>query len=94
MVKTTTDTETEMVATWADAHGRWHAKITLPGLGYGPSYLESRWDSIRRKARRAIRREIMARQSVGNGWRCRIEVVDGRLSHLNTALSFTFAERD
>lgn len=87
----------EMVTTWADGFGRWHARVDLPGIGYG-DYLNSQIDRIRAKARRAIRREIRLR---GSDWGnanmgpVRVEVVDSR-QHPNTltTMSITYAEKN
>lgn len=64
------------VHTWADGFGRWHARVTV-----GPT--------AARRAREAIRKEIVARGECGPGWRCRIE-----LEGLGGAGQFaTFGER-
>lgn len=82
----------ETVTTWCDGFGVWHARVNLPGIGYG-DYLGSQWDRIRAKARRAIRRELMARGELMAGYAVRIQVV---ASHQHpgalTTTSVTFAE--
>lgn len=82
--------EPETVNTWADGFGRWHASIIF-GEPYGPAYLESQVDRIRAKARRAIRREIAARQGPGR-FSVRVEVWHVDLDSLNRAWSITYRE--
>lgn len=86
---------TESVHTYADGFGIWHARVEFPSPGYGPGYLDAEWSRIRAKARRAIRREILARAPRGGapGWVCRVEVVANDLDSLNRMHSVTFAER-
>lgn len=82
----------EIVVTGADAYGNWHAKVIFPAPGYGPQYLDENADRIRAKARRAIRREIGARQFTLDSWRCEIEVKANSLDHLNRMRSITYGE--
>lgn len=87
--------ELETVNTYADGYGRWHSTVTLDG-GYGPAYLDERWSALRQKARRAIRREILARDP-GTIWegqplRIRVEVAANNLDSLNLMRSVTFRE--
>ena len=52
------------LTTWADAFGVWHARIASDA-GWGnvyPHHIESHMDAMRSRARRAIRKEISARQ--------------------------------
>ena len=50
------------VHTWADGFGRWHARVTFAT----PIAAESiDWSNVRRRARRAMRTEIIERQGVG-----------------------------
>jgi hypothetical protein len=81
----------ESVSTWADGFGRWHARVTFPEPGYGPQYLDASIARIRAKARRAIIREVLARESVD--YRCRVEVVEHDQDSLNRMHSITYAER-
>lgn len=87
-----TDHNSEVVTTWADDTGRWHARVTFPGIGYG-DYLNGQIDRVRAKARRAIRREITARQGAPVG-PVRVEVV-GSYQHPSalTTQHITYAER-
>lgn len=87
-----TDRKSETVTTWADAYGRWHARIDFPFPGYGPAHMNAHADRIRAKARRAIRRELESRGHAGEGWRCGVSVVDNSLDHLNRMQSMTYAE--
>lgn len=52
------------VKTWADGYGIWHARVSDPrGWGNaGERNIARHIDSIRATARRAIRREILARE--------------------------------
>ncbi len=65
---------TPATATWANASGVWHAKVRLDG----PSQLNREEDmrAFRRRAQRAIRRQVDARGESGAGWVCRV-VADG-----------------
>lgn len=83
----------EKTVTWADAHGRWHVRIELPSPGYGPAELKQWGERLRRKARRAVRREIEARGTVGAGWRCRIEVEERDLTPDDVTRSITWREK-
>ena len=82
----------EFVTTWANFAGVWHAKINFPYPGYGPQFLEEHGNAIRAKARRAIRKEILSRQSVSSRWECRIEVSENDLDSLNRMHSLTYRE--
>lgn len=82
----------ELVTTWADSSGVWHCRIEFPSPGYGPGHLERHHDRIRAKARRAIRTELAQRENLDPGWRCRIEVSDNDLDHMNVMRSLTFRE--
>ena len=56
---------THTITTHADGFGNWHARVEFPEHGYGNAgehALERHWDTIRRSARRAIRREIVQRE--------------------------------
>lgn len=90
---TLADPHRESVTWWADSFGRWHVKVAFPGRGYGPDTLQAEGDRIRAKARRAMRREISARQTVGPGWRCAIEVAENDLDHMNVMRSITYREK-
>ena len=81
----------EIITTWADGFGNWHAKVTFPYPGYGPQYLESNIDRIRAKARRAIRREILARQN-GAIKAVKVYVSANELDHMNRMQSITYGE--
>lgn len=83
---------TERVTVWADGFGQWHAKVTFPDDGYGPAFLAANIGRIRAKARRAIRREIAARQGPGR-FTVRVFVKANQLDHMNVMHSITFAER-
>lgn len=63
-----------MTATWANGFGVWHAKVRLEG----PWQLSREEDmrALRRRAQRAIRRQVDARGESGPGWVCRV-VADG-----------------
>lgn len=89
---TLVETETETVNTYADSFGVWHARVTFPEPGYGPAHLEANNDRIRAKARRAIRREIAARQGEQR-LTVRVHVVDIELGSMNRMESITYAER-
>lgn len=85
------DTE---VTTWADGFGRWHARVRLPGTGLESLTLDGQMDGLRRKARRAMRRELEERgNGYGPGRRCRIVITD-RDTDQDGALtrSITFSE--
>ncbi len=82
----------ERVHTWADSFGVWHARVEFPGAGYGPTHLEGQITRIRAKARRAIRREVAARQGAQR-FTVRVQVVGNDLDHLNRMRSIEYAER-
>jgi hypothetical protein len=78
------------VTTWADGFGVWHAKVHL-AIATPSDTLPI--DSVRRVARRAIRREVEARQIVGQGYRFNIEVDKTDLGADNRFYSITFREK-
>lgn len=80
---------TETVTTWADGYGLWSAKVTLPG-GYGPQAMDREVSRLRRKARNAIRREVLAREA--GPVRIRVQVVAQGLDDMNVMHSITFGE--
>lgn len=85
--------EDETVTTWADGFGRWHARVNFGGIGYGPAYLDQHIGRIRARARRAIRRELLARES--DPIRpVRVEVVANDLDAMNVMRSITYAEKE
>lgn len=81
----------EVVTTWADGFGNWHAKVQFEPPGYGNTHLAANIDRIRAKARRAIRREILARER-GPIRPVRVHVSENDLDHMNVMRSITFAE--
>lgn len=81
----------ETVTTWADGFGIWHARVDFPAPGYGPGFLDQHIDRIRAKARRAIRREILAREA-GPIAPVRVHVSANDLDSANRMRSLTFAE--
>lgn len=81
----------ETVTTWADGFGTWHARVNFSGIGYGPAYLDQHIDRIRAKARRAIRREILARQA-GPISPVRVHVTANDLDSMNVMRSITYSE--
>lgn len=81
----------EAVTAWADGFGVWHARVSFPYPGYGNTYLDANIDRIRAKARRAIRREILARERGPIG-PVRVHVVANNLDHMNRMRSITYAE--
>lgn len=76
------------VTTWADGCGIWHARID--GLAIGTAGIGM--DAVRQRARRAIRRELQARQGAPLA-PVRVRVVANRLDHMNVLRSITYAER-
>lgn len=82
----------ETVVTWADGFGTWHARVEFPFPGYGPQYLAENITRIRAKARRAIRRELVARYQVSPAYRLSIHIEANNLDHLNRMHSITFKE--
>lgn len=80
----------EKVVTYADGSGRWFARVEFDEAG--PQWLDQNIDRIRAKARRAIKREIAAREALSASWRCRIEVTAQDLNSLNQMTSITFGE--
>lgn len=87
-----------MVTTYADGTGRWYARVDFTSP-VGPDWLERNIDSIRQKARRAIRTEIKARQAARPGL-TRVEVAadlwrHGQSpDHMNQWWSITYREKD
>ena len=77
------------IETWADGYGVWHAKVTL-AIATPSDTLPI--DNVRRVARRAIRREVEARQMVGDGYRFRIGIDKTVLGADNRFYSITFKE--
>lgn len=78
------------IETWADGFGNWHARVHL-AIATPSDGLDI--DSVRRVARRAIRREVEARQTVGQGYRFRIVVDKTDLGADNRLYSITFREK-
>lgn len=83
----------EIVSTWADGFGRWHARVQFPEPGYGRVQVEREADRVRARARRAIRRELAAREKLGPGWKCRVQIVDAITGPGLVMRSITYAER-
>lgn len=77
------------VETWSDGFGNWYATVHL-AIATPSDTLPI--DSVRRVARRAIRREVEARQNVGEGYRFRIRVDKTDLGADNRLYSITFRE--
>lgn len=82
----------ESVVTWADGFGTWHARVSFPSPGYGPAFIAAHIDRVRAKARRAIRRELVARYQLSPAYRLSIKVEANALDHLNRTHSITFVE--
>lgn len=82
----------ETLSVWANGFGVWSCRVTFPGIGYGPLYLDANADRIRAKARRAIRREILARNT-GQIAPVRVVVSASNLNHMNIMRSVTFTEK-
>lgn len=78
------------VTTWANGYGVWHARVNL-AVATPSDGLNS--DSLRATARRAIKREIEARQFKGTPWPLKIEVVANDLGADNRLRSITYAEK-
>jgi len=79
------------IETFSDGFGVWYAEVTI---GYpAPSDMINS-DSLRASARRAIRREVEARQNVGAGYRFRLEVFRNRLGADNRLYSITYREKN
>jgi hypothetical protein len=76
--------------TWADGFGNWHCKVSL-GTKAPSDALNI--NSIRSSARRAMKREIEARQHKGSPWPLRIEISDNELDSMNRMWSLTFSEK-
>lgn len=81
----------ETVTTWADGFGSWHARVDFPYPGYGNVYMDENIDRIHAKARRAIRREILAREAGPIG-PVRIHVAANDQDHMGRMRSITYAE--
>lgn len=87
-----------MVTTYADGKGRWYARVDFTDP-VGPDWLERNINSIRQKARRAIRTEIKARQAAPPGL-TRVEVAEDLWrhgqspDHMNQWRSITYREKD
>lgn len=82
----------ETVTTHTDGYGIWHARVSFPSPGYGPQFLAGNIDRIRAKARRAIRKEILARVNAPIG-SVRVEVFTTNLDSFNRMHSITYRER-
>lgn len=80
------------VETWADGFGVWHAKVTL-AVATPSDTLPI--DNVRRVARRAIKRELMARQSLESlyGYKTKIMLDKCDLRADNRIYSVSFIER-
>jgi hypothetical protein len=78
------------VTTWADGFGRWYARVDL-AVATPSDTLPI--DSVRRVARRAIRREIEARMYKGTPFPLRIEIDKTDLGADNRFYSITFREK-
>lgn len=78
------------IETWADGFGNWHAKVHL-AIATPSDGLDIY--NVRRVARRAIRREVEARQTVGQGYRFKIEIDKTDLGADNRLYSITFKEK-
>jgi hypothetical protein len=64
-------TPPETVRTWADGFGTWHAVVERAG-----GFPDSEMTRVRNRARRAIRRELAARQAPGTLAPVRVKRVD------------------
>ena len=83
-----------MLTTWADSFGVWHCQITNP-LGWGNTgvhNIDRHISALRGRARRAIAREIQARQTPPMG-KLRLEVADTQQHSTGVTRSITFKER-
>lgn len=78
------------VTTWSDGFAVWYARVDL-AIATPSDTLNI--DNVRRVARRAIRREVEARQIVGKGYRFKIEIDKTHLGADNRIYSVTFRER-
>lgn len=80
------------VTTWADGFGRWYARVDL-AVATPSDTLPI--DSVRRVARRAIRREIELRNHAKylEGYVTRIEIDKTDLGADNRLYSITFREK-
>lgn len=76
------------IVTWADGFGLWYARVEL-GVKAPSDLLNPA--SLRTVARRAIRREIQARQA-GEVAPVRVFVYDNELDSMNRMLSITYKE--
>lgn len=83
------------IRTWADGFGNWHAHITL-GLPIAHADLAGQLSKLRASARRAIRRELLARDALGNGYRIKLyQSAESQAGHREARLhlGIDFAER-
>jgi hypothetical protein len=78
------------VTTWADGFGRWYARVDL-AIATPSDTLPI--DSVRRVARRAIRREVSLREMVGEYYQFNIEIYKTDLGADNRFYSITFREK-
>lgn len=84
----------ETITTWADGFGRWHARITFPsGLTRDAYAAPAERTRIRSKVRRAIRREIVARQRHG-AFSCYIDVKEESTDAQGVIRSIVYAETE
>lgn len=79
------------ITTWANGYGTWHAKVEL-GQARPSDLLDI--DNIRRVARRAIRREVEARNKVGKNYEFRLDIKETDLKADNRIYSVTFKEME
>jgi len=78
------------VTAWSDGFGNWYARVDL-AIATPSDTLNI--DNVRRVARGAIRREVQARQTVGDGYRFTIGIDKVDLGADNRIYSVTFKER-
>ena len=81
------------ITTWADAHGFWYARVSsTAGWGNaGLRTLDYHFAAMRERARRAITREIQARQGAKVGY-VRVHVHQSLQDGLGVTRSITFKE--
>ena len=65
----------ETVTTWADGFGVWHARVDFAGE-YDSDDIGLHRSRLRRKAQRAIRRELEERDAIGKRVACRVQLVE------------------
>ena len=85
----------DKVTTHADGFGNWHAVIECRDGGYGNAgqwAIDRHWDRLRAMARRAIRRELVARGDIGEGYRLRIQLVEHKQFGTGQSYRLEFAE--